>query len=315
MAPRQVKVEHAAALSADQAEELPFGQAHWWLRLDGGDFVKLTKRVRGDSAFNQVLSLEPGTYVLGVGPARGGVRVNVVVDDKTPAPAAPAAEAPKPGKGATLDLTFKSVVITGDLDGYDRDGAKAWLESLGAAVKGSVSKKTDYLIVGRDAGATKLAKAKELGIAQLTEAQLREGLGLGAAAPAPAAVVTTAAAPSRAPARSGSGKEKAAKLLKELKPDAALLAKAEKLVGPTHFRDLGLTEKELWGFCIGPRGGSYTVHIDLDDRPRYAWRCAADFRLCAHAVALLLTAERHFIPPAPSPEGHREAARYVSSWE
>lgn len=318
MAPRQVTVEHEAALTADQASSLPFGQAHWWLRLDGGDFVKLPgKKVRGDSAFKQVLSLEPGRYVLGVGPPRDGVRRDVVVDANAPVVAV-VVEKKKGGAAAaaaTLDLKGKSVVITGDLDNYDRDGATAWLESLGALVKGSVSKKTDYLIVGSAAGATKVSKATELGIKQLTEAQLREQLGLEAGAKAPSAVVTASTGPAKPAAKTGSGKDKAAKLIEELKPSAALIKSAEKMVGPEHFRDLGLTDSELWGFVIGPRGGSYTVHIALNDRARYAVRCHRDYQLCAHALALLLTSQKHFIPPAPSPDGHREAARYESVWE
>lgn len=315
MAPKQVTVQHDAALTADQASSLPFGQAHWWLRVDGGDFVKLSgKKVRGDVAFKQVLSLEPGRYVLGVGTPRDGVRVDIVVDASTPEPAAAPAAAPAAGKAkGTLDLKGKSVVITGDLDAYDRDGASAWLEGLGALVKGSVSKKTDYLIVGSAPGATKVSKAKELGIKQLTEAELRQQLGLEAGVQAPVAKAATGPAPK--PSTKGTGKEKAARLLAELKPTQALLDSAEKMVGPDHFRDLGLTDTELWGFVIGPRGGSYTVHIALNDRPRYAVRCHRDFRLCAHAVALLVTSQRHFIPPAPAPEGHREAARYESIWE
>lgn len=250
--------------------------------------------------------------MLGVGPVRGGVRQTLVVDNKTPAPAAEPKKAPAKAASATLDLKGKSVVITGDLTAHDRDGAIAWLEGLGALVKGSVSKKTDYVIVGSAPGMTKLTKAVELGITQLTEAQLREKLGLEAAAAAPAASTTPAPA---ATALGGTGKEKAARLLAELKPSKALLASAEKMVGPDHFRDLGLTESELWGFVIGPRGGNYTVHIALDDRPRYAVRCHRDYQLCAHAVALLLTSQRHFIPPAASPEGHRENSRYESVWE
>jgi hypothetical protein len=312
-----VTVEHAAALTADQASSLPFGQAHWWLRLDGGDFVKLPRKVRGDAPFKFVLSLEPGRYVLGVGPPREGVRRDVVVDANAPAPT-PAVEAAVATKGtgkATLDLTFKSVVITGDLDAHDRDGATAWLEGLGATVKSGVSKKVDYLIVGRDPGATKLARAKELGIPQLTEAQLREQLGLDVGARAPAAAIAPSTAPAAPKARAGSGKEKVARLLEELKPSAALLKSAEKMVGPQHYRDLGLTDSELWGFVTGPRGGSYTVHVALDDRARFAVRCHRDYQLCAHAVALMLTSQRHFVPPAPAPAGHREAARYESIWE
>lgn len=313
MAGQMVTVEHEAALTPAQAEALPFGQAHWWLRMDGGDFVKLSKKVRGDAPFKQVLSLEPGRYVLGVGTASDGVRVSLVVEAGKAPPPAPAPKA-KAGAKATLDLAGKSVVLTGDLDAFDRDAATSWLEGLGASVKGSVSSKTNYVVAGRDPGAKKLEKAKELGIPVLTEAQLREQLGLEPASSAAPAAAKVASA-DRKPAAGGSGKKKLERLWKELAPSSTLINAAEKMVGPDHFRDLGMTDDELWGFVIGPRGGSYTVHIAFNDRPRYAVRCHRDYRLCAHAVALMLTAQRHFVPPAPAPANHREAARYESAWE
>lgn len=57
----------------------------------------------------------------------------------------------------------KTAVVTGTLDGMSRDEAKAILEQYGAKVTGSVSKKTDFLICGDNAG-SKLEKAKNLGV-------------------------------------------------------------------------------------------------------------------------------------------------------
>ena len=66
-------------------------------------------------------------------------------------------------------LAGKKFVLTGSLEKYTRDDAKSILESFGAVVAGSVSAKTDFVLVGADAG-SKLAKAQNLGIEIWTEA-------------------------------------------------------------------------------------------------------------------------------------------------
>ena len=66
------------------------------------------------------------------------------------------------------EIAGKSFVLTGTLSRYKRDDAAKLIEERGGIVKGSVSKKTDYVIVGEDAG-SKLTKAKELGIKILSE--------------------------------------------------------------------------------------------------------------------------------------------------
>jgi DNA ligase (NAD+) len=65
----------------------------------------------------------------------------------------------------------KTLVLTGTLPTLTRDAAKEKIEAAGGKVAGSVSKKTDYVVAGEEAG-SKLAKAQELGVPILDEAGL-----------------------------------------------------------------------------------------------------------------------------------------------
>lgn len=71
----------------------------------------------------------------------------------------------------------KTVVATGSLQNFTRDGIGKKLEELGAKVGSSVSKKTDYVIAGKKAG-SKLTKAKELGVPVLTETEFMAMIGM-----------------------------------------------------------------------------------------------------------------------------------------
>jgi DNA ligase (NAD+) len=73
-------------------------------------------------------------------------------------------------------LAGKTFVLTGTLTKYTRDEAKKMIEDAGGRVSGSVSKKTDYVVAGSDAG-SKLDKAKELGVAVIEEREMENLLG------------------------------------------------------------------------------------------------------------------------------------------
>ncbi|MEK6596430.1 MAG: BRCT domain-containing protein, partial [Pseudomonadota bacterium] len=73
---------------------------------------------------------------------------------------------------AAAPLQGKTFVLTGTLPNMSREEAKESIESLGGKVTGSVSKKTDYVVVGADPG-SKYDKALSLGITILDEAGLQ----------------------------------------------------------------------------------------------------------------------------------------------
>jgi len=80
--------------------------------------------------------------------------------------------------GAPQVLSGKTLVLTGTLPTLKRDDAKAMIEAAGGKVAGSVSKKTDFVVAGEEAG-SKLEKALELGVPVLSESELLKLLEKG----------------------------------------------------------------------------------------------------------------------------------------
>jgi DNA ligase (NAD+) len=82
----------------------------------------------------------------------------------------------KPEAAATLPLSGKTVVVTGTLKNYSREEIQEAIVKNGGRAAGSVSKKTDFVLAGEEAG-SKLEKAKQLGVPVLTEEQFQRMIG------------------------------------------------------------------------------------------------------------------------------------------
>jgi DNA ligase (NAD+) len=86
--------------------------------------------------------------------------------------AEPPATRPAAAGAAGGPLAGKTLVVTGSLSGFDREGAEEAIRAAGGHASGSVSRKTDYLVAGENAG-SKLARAQELGVPVLDEEGFR----------------------------------------------------------------------------------------------------------------------------------------------
>jgi DNA ligase (NAD+) len=85
---------------------------------------------------------------------------------------------PTPARVGGPDLTGKTFVVTGTLERYSREEIERLIKDLGGKATGSVSKKTHYIVAGENAG-SKLARARELGVPVLTEAEFDKLIGRG----------------------------------------------------------------------------------------------------------------------------------------
>jgi len=88
---------------------------------------------------------------------------------------------PPAAAGPALEQTLegRSVVVTGTLEGYTRDGAEAAVTARGGKSPGTVSKKTYAVVVGRSPGASKVTKAEQLGVPVVDGASFDEFLASG----------------------------------------------------------------------------------------------------------------------------------------
>ena len=173
----QVGEQTAIDLAAWLARRIPPGEAEPMGGADGWT-------ARAATELRRIATVEPAAFeeVPGVGatvaasleryfadPATAGILDDLVaagVEAERPAPRPPA------GDASAGVLQGKTFVVTGTLAGFTRPDAEEAIRAAGGKAAGSVSRKTDYLVAGENAG-SKLDKAQELGVPVLDEAGFR----------------------------------------------------------------------------------------------------------------------------------------------
>jgi DNA ligase (NAD+) len=169
IAPAQLEQEHPYEVIADCSGLKWFSQVHWHLLLERfGSIDGILAADAGELVNEKRISIE------GVGEILADQIVtffkqshNLKVIEQLKDAEVTWESAASPAEQSLVGLTF---VLTGTLS-RPRQEIKEQLQALGAKVTGSVSKKTDYLIAGADAG-SKLEKAKSLGVTVLDEERL-----------------------------------------------------------------------------------------------------------------------------------------------
>jgi DNA ligase (NAD+) len=159
-----------------------FGDLEGLLAANWTELIAEKERVQKENNRRRSKGLEPEEPLLaGVGPEimdsianfLGQSHNREVIAQLVARGVRPRGEVTVANNGALSGRTF---VLTGTLPAMSRDEAKAMIEAAGGKVSGSVSKKTDYVVAGADAG-SKLEKARALDVAVIDEAGLLALLG------------------------------------------------------------------------------------------------------------------------------------------
>ncbi len=153
------------------ADDEPMGGSDGW-------FARISRELGSvaPERFQEVSGIGP-TVAASVANWFGAPETAGVLDDLVDAGVEPARPVVRPrttmGEAvATGPLAGRTLVVTGTLEGFDRQAAEEAIRAAGGKASGSVSKKTDFLVAGENAG-SKLAKAQELGVTVLDEASFR----------------------------------------------------------------------------------------------------------------------------------------------
>jgi DNA ligase (NAD+) len=173
-----------AIAAIEQSKQIPFRRVLFGLNIPDVGWVTAQSLARHFGSVDTLIAATPEDLVEceGIGPERAEAIAEWFADDDNRKLVEElrglglnfeADEGDRPVEGP---LTGSQYVITGTLEGFTREEAKAALEAKGAKVSDSVSKKTTGVVVGESPG-SKAAKAQSLGVPVLDEDDLRKLLG------------------------------------------------------------------------------------------------------------------------------------------
>jgi DNA ligase (NAD+) len=176
----EISAGNAIAAIAASKQAVPFSRVLFGLNIPDVGWVIGQTLARHFGNVDQLLNatLEELQEVDGIGPERAEALAEWFGDDDNRRLVAELRElglrfeAGEEERVREGPLTGSSYVVTGTLEQFSRDQAKAQLEALGAKVSDSVSSKTTGVIVGDEPGASKIAKAEKAGVPLLAEADL-----------------------------------------------------------------------------------------------------------------------------------------------
>src|SRR3954465_8653769 len=169
--------------------ETPFFRVLYALGIPGIGYVNARALATQLRSMNGLLEATPEQIVEtpGIGPVLADTIVETLEEDRTRdlierlRAHGLQMEQEGPAPGTDGPLTGKTFVITGTLPNMSRERAAEAIEEAGGKVTNSVSKKTDFLVVGADPGGSKFNKAQEIGTEQIDEERLVELLQDGGA--------------------------------------------------------------------------------------------------------------------------------------
>jgi DNA ligase (NAD+) len=176
---------NALVESIERSKGQPFSRVLYGFGIPGIGFVNARALTTHFRTIDALMAADADA--IATTPGIGPVLAETIVDELAAAPTQDLIarlrsyglkfEEEGPAPGTVGPLAGKTFVVTGTLPNWSREVATEKIEEAGGKVTNSVSKKTSFVVVGEDPGASKFSKAQEIGTELIDEARLRELIG------------------------------------------------------------------------------------------------------------------------------------------